>query len=63
MFAFFYPTHLLFVLLVALAVFGSKRLIEVSRTTSVRATIASRSSRKRSKICLPLLLLPRGTTT
>jgi TatA/E family protein of Tat protein translocase len=32
MFELFQPTHLLFVLLVALAVFGPKRLIEVSRS-------------------------------
>ena len=31
MFDLFQPTHLLFILLVALAVFGPKRLIEVSR--------------------------------
>jgi sec-independent protein translocase protein TatA len=31
MFDFFQPTHLLFVLLVALVVFGPKRLIEISR--------------------------------
>ena len=31
MFDVFQPTHLLFILLVALAVFGPKRLIEVSR--------------------------------
>jgi Sec-independent protein translocase protein TatA len=31
MFELFQPTHLLFVLLVALAVFGPKRMIEVSR--------------------------------
>jgi len=30
-FELFQPTHLLFILLVALAVFGPKRLIEVSR--------------------------------
>ena len=32
MFELFQPTHLLFVLVVALAVFGPKRLIEVSRS-------------------------------
>jgi Sec-independent protein translocase protein TatA len=31
MFDFLHPTHLLFVVLVALAVFGPKRLVEMSR--------------------------------
>ena len=32
MFELFYPTHLLFILLVALVVFGPKRLVQMSRS-------------------------------
>ena len=32
MFELFYPTHLLFILLVALVVFGPKRLMQMSRS-------------------------------
>ena len=39
MFDLFQPTHLLFVLLVALVVFGPKRLVEISR--GLRRTLQS----------------------